>query len=185
MENDLNLMPDEKIISRTKHSWLALLGSIIVAAIIIMVICVAYRIILELFENQLSDLDGSHEFLKIFEILRTIAIIITSIISAIFIIIAIIKLKCQYLILTNKKLYGRTGVISKNILEIPIEKVDTIRVKTPLWGRIFKYSTLEIVSPASSKIVNGNTENEQFPYIKNINEFRKTVIEAIEAIKSK
>lgn len=211
-------MPDERIIARTEHNRLAVLGNIIkvafIATISIIIVSIIFRLLISPFENaisdckkQLNDIDNSEisdleykefhynslldiinqqqKFINQIKIFRAILIIIIVFTSAIYGIITAIKLKCQYLILTNKKLYGKKEIITKNILEIPIEKIDTVRVKTPLMGRIFQYSTLEIVSPASAKIFKGTTVNEKFPFIKNVNEFRKAVIEAIEAVKSK
>lgn len=184
-----------------------------IATISIIIVSIIFRLLISSFENaisvckkQLNDIDNSeisdleykefcyNSFLDIInrqqklinqiKIFRAILIITIVFTSAIYVIITAIKLKCQYLILTNKKLYGKKGIIAKNILEIPIEKIDTVRVRTSLMGRIFQYSTLEIVSPASVKILKGTTVNEKFPFIKNVNEFRKAVIESIVVAKS-
>lgn len=53
-------------------------------------------------------------------------------------------LKSRELILTDRKIYGKTGIITKRTLSAPINKIQTVRIRKTLFGKMFGYSDLEI-----------------------------------------
>lgn len=53
-------------------------------------------------------------------------------------------LKSRELILTDRKIYGKTGIITKRTLSAPISKIQTVRIRKTIGGKIFGYSDLEI-----------------------------------------
>lgn len=53
-------------------------------------------------------------------------------------------LKSRELILTDRKIYGKTGIITKRTLSAPISKIQTVRIRKTLCGKMFGYSDLEI-----------------------------------------
>lgn len=48
------------------------------------------------------------------------------------------------LVVTNKRVIGKTGIFNIKILDTPIKKVNNVMTKTTFFGRIFKYSTIFI-----------------------------------------
>lgn len=52
--------------------------------------------------------------------------------------------KTNKLVLTDKRLYGKTGIIRIKTLSAPIEKIQTVNINTGLLGRILGYSDLVI-----------------------------------------
>lgn len=53
-------------------------------------------------------------------------------------------LKSRELILTDRKIYGKTGIITKRTLSAPINKIQTVKIRKTLGGKMFGYSDLEI-----------------------------------------
>lgn len=53
-------------------------------------------------------------------------------------------LNTRELILTDRKIYGKTGIITKRTLSAPISKIQTVRIRKTLCGKMFGYSDLEI-----------------------------------------
>lgn len=76
------------------------------------------------------------------------------------------------LAVTNKKIYGRTGLIKTDELESPINKIQNIKVQHSILGRILKYGTIFITTDSG---VYG------FKYINKPEDFRKAVMSQIEA----
>ncbi len=76
------------------------------------------------------------------------------------------------LAVTNKKIYGRKGIIRVRELESPLNKIENIKVKRSITGRILKYGAVCITT---------TTGIYEFNYIKNAEDFRKTVMAQIEA----
>jgi len=68
-----------------------------------------------------------------------------------FLIIAIIaigfpflRIKTNKLILTNKRIYGKTGIIRIQSLTSPIEKIQTVNIDKGLLGRVLGYADIKI-----------------------------------------
>ena len=88
------------------------------------------------------------------------------------------------LIVTNKRLLGRSGLIAKKVTDMPLMKLDNIQVKNGFFGAIFHYGNLEIISAGSQRVVGGKTVNNlKYPYVKNTEEFRRAVLAAIDRAK--
>lgn len=72
-------------------------------------------------------------------------------ISFIFLIMGIISfgvlylnVKASHLVLTDKRIYGKRGIINTSTLSSPISKIQTVNIHTTLCGRIFGYGNLVI-----------------------------------------
>lgn len=55
-----------------------------------------------------------------------------------------IKLKSNQLVLTTKRIYGKTGIIKTHSLSSPISKIQTVNIETSFLGKILGYSDLTI-----------------------------------------
>lgn len=53
------------------------------------------------------------------------------------------------LIITNKKITGRTGLLNTNQLDSPLNKINGVQVKQGLLGKIFNYGTININTAAN------------------------------------
>lgn len=66
------------------------------------------------------------------------------ILAALVLFIPIIRVKSNSLVLTDKRLYGKTGIFKTTSLTTPIAKIQTINIEQGLIGKIFGYSDLTI-----------------------------------------
>lgn len=76
------------------------------------------------------------------------------------------------LALTNKRIYGKTGIINTKSMDSPISKINSVSVEQGFWGKVFRYSTIS-VSTSSGTF--------KFAYIKNADEFKEKTMEQIDA----
>ena len=72
------------------------------------------------------------------------------------------------LYITNKRIYGSTGLIKKQELDMPIDKVNTISTSKGLLGSIMKYETVNI---------NFFGDGWTFPQVKNAQEIKRVFYE--------
>ncbi len=76
------------------------------------------------------------------------------------------------LVITNKKLTGKTGLVNTNQLDSPLNKVNGVQVEKGLFGQMFNYGTIKITT-ASTVFV--------YKYIAKPDEFRTILNNQIEA----
>lgn len=74
--------------------------------------------------------------------------------------------------ITNKRLIGKTGIISTNELDSPLNKINSVQIKQSAIGKMCNYGTL-VISTSSSVYT--------FNYINNPNEFKTILNNQIEA----
>ena len=91
-----------------------------------------------------------------------------------FIFLAIIfflKASNAELIITNKHLIGKAGVISSKQLQIPLNKINSVYYEKGLLGKMFGYGTIKITS---------QIEDCVFENVKDVEEFHKTLLNEIQ-----
>lgn len=54
------------------------------------------------------------------------------------------KIKSCRLVLMDKRVYGKTGIIKTKSLSVPLSKVQTVNIDKKLFGRIFGYADITI-----------------------------------------
>lgn len=92
------------------------------------------------------------------------------VIGLVLLVIAYIRYQTTELAITNKRVVVKTGLISRNIIEISIAKVESVEVAQSVLGRLFDFGSLSI----------SGTRFNQAP-IPNISDpmaFRKALIQA-------
>lgn len=87
-------------------------------------------------------------------------------------IMATIEYNSLELALTNKRLIGKTGVVRRNTLDVPLNKVQNISVKTGFWGRIFRVAVIEVSTAGGDPLY--------FKGIKDADKFKNLVMSQIE-----
>lgn len=55
-----------------------------------------------------------------------------------------LRMRSNKLVLTDKRIYGKTGIIKTKSLSAPISKIQTVNINTSFMGRILGYSDLTI-----------------------------------------
>ncbi len=182
-----NLGKDEKILARITHSKAALISAIVAVGICLAVgLGLWYgvgAILARIEENDKAAEETIDLLVQIFGVLQIVFLIIPLLVGVALFLHSTIAITCNQLVVTNKRLVGRKGLISKDLIDILLLKLDNVRVKNNMFGALFHYGTLEVVSAGSQQIVNGRTANLEFPYVKNTEEFRKAVLAAVDKAK--
>ncbi len=119
------------------------------------------------------------------DIVRYAALICSIFFGVLGVILRVARMKVEYFMLTDRRIYGTQGLFTKKTLDIMLDKVDTIRINSTLFGRLLKYYTIEVISPSSSMMIQGTTVNPTLRFVKNAEEFRTKVITTIEELKAK
>ncbi len=92
-------------------------------------------------------------------------------ISVIIVVLKIFQLKSTELVVTNKKIIGKTGLINTKVMDSPINKINNISVEQGLGGKIFGYGKI---------IVSTSSGGYEFNCIKNADNFRHSVMNEID-----
>ena len=177
-----NLRKNETVQAKCHVTWTAfvpiIIRSLIIGGIGFLIIYVTSNTIIDIrvdeYEAGGLQYFGSDEFGVISGIssLLLAALIIVSILYAL---IPIIRLMCIELVVTDKKIIGKNGVIYSNAIDAYLEKIDNFVIDETLMGRIFHFSTIT-VGTASTTI--------KFPYMQNAVEFKNKVMDCYDARKT-
>ncbi len=149
MKNSLknSLMPNEQIVKAAEFTKILFAPGIAVLVLIIL--------------GSLS-LDSSSD---------TVEAIFSGLVLSIIVSIPAIKLSLfNELAITNKKVYGKIGFIKTVEMNSPIHQIQNVKVSNGLFGKIFKYGTIDITT---------TTGVYYFKYVKNPNDFKNTVMAQI------
>ena len=93
--------------------------------------------------------------------------------------VVLLKFLSINLAVTNKRVIGKVGILRINTLDIPIGKVDYVQVKAGVFGNIFHYYSLRVMS-AGGGGYDSRRAKDRFVGISNAQEFKNTVTAAIE-----
>lgn len=77
---------------------------------------------------------------------------------------------------TNQRLVVKSGILSKNIDDVPLDKINNIHIRQSLLGRIFGYATVHIQTAATAG-------KGSFPFLGQPHQFKQIVLEQIDAYK--
>lgn len=93
------------------------------------------------------------------------------IIALLIVALASIPLWTEKLVITNKRLYGKTGLIRTKTLDTPLNKVNTVSVSSGLIGKLFGYGKIHVTSSSGTY---------EYSSIAAPDVFRQTLMEQIE-----
>ena len=97
-------------------------------------------------------------------------ILTPALVGLLLLVIAYIRYQTTQLAITNKPVVVKTGLISRNIIEINIAKVESVEVAQSVLGRLFDFGSLSI---------SGTGFNQApIPNISDPMTFRKALIQA-------
>jgi uncharacterized membrane protein YdbT with pleckstrin-like domain len=74
---------------------------------------------------------------------------IFTIVGFVWLIIRFIAYKTNDLILTNKRVFGKIGLISTTQMQAPLNKIDAVSYSNGLMGKLIGYGTVQIVTTSS------------------------------------
>ena len=158
-----NLRSDEQIIMKAKVNILYIIKFIIWSVILLVGGILLYVFVFA---------DGDDDFKKIGLIVMFVMIAL----AIIIILVGLMHLYSVALATTNKRVVGKIGILQRKTLDYPIEKVDNVTVHATLLGRLFHFSTVEVTG-------SNDKDALHFIGIKNANEFKNSLIDAIEKAK--
>ena len=84
------------------------------------------------------------------------------ILGVIILLIAMIPIWTTKLIITNKRIMGKTGLIKTKTLDAPLNKVNTVSVSSGLGGKIFGYGKIHITTSSGDFLFSGIQAPSQF-----------------------
>lgn len=96
--------------------------------------------------------------------------LVTLAIAAVLAVITWVKLHTTELAITNKRVVAKFGLISRETVELNINKVESIQVHQTFWGRIFNHGSLTIAG--------GGNPQAPIPGISDPVGFRKAFMQA-------
>ena len=179
-----NLGKDEKILARVTHSKAGLVSAFLVA-VVLLGVTVGIGYLTQYLSDLLNGLTMKNaEWLVVALVALLIVLaVLFGLIGIFYFIHAAVEISCNQLVVTNKRLLGRSGFIAKKTMDIILLKLDTINATNGVLGALFHYGTLVVVSAGSQQIINGVSVNLKFPYVKNTEAFRRAVLAAIDKAK--
>ena len=178
-----NLRQNETVQAKCHVTWTAfvpiIIRSLLMAGIGFLIIYGASEMLID-FRADMYEAEGlgyyfaSDEF-GITSVVFSLLSIALFVVSILYAVIPILKLACIELVVTDKKIIGKTGVIYSNAMDVYLEKIDNFVIDETLLGRLFKYSTIT-VGTASQTL--------KFPYMQNAVAFKNKVMDCYDARKT-
>ena len=114
---------------------------------------------------------------------------IFTIIGLIWLIIRYVGYKTNDLILTNKRVFGKCGLISTTQMQSPLNKIDSVSFSNGLFGKLIGYGTVQIATTSSKFKFRFIREGETFyndifnqleaSEVENRNENAKVIVDAM------
>lgn len=75
------------------------------------------------------------------------------------------------LTLTDRRVYGKTGIINTKSVDSPISKINSVSIEQGFWGKVFHYSTV---------LISTSSGNYKFDFLKDAERFKEKTMEQIE-----
>ncbi len=171
-----NLRNGEEVIVKAKISFLYLVPRILFFAIAIAIAAVLATVVFkepspEDIKN-FSDLANFENKVKVYANLRTIVWVVLPILGGLPLIQRIIVILTTNLVVTNKRVVGKQGVLKIQTLDVPVEKIDSVSFDAGVFGNILHYYNIKITSTGSQGYV--------FRAVSNAQEFKDRANDAIE-----
>lgn len=149
-------MSAEKDIIKAEISKTALIPSVFIA-LIIDAILLSYGL-----ANNIMDPYYAYGFYCSFAVI---------IIPIVFIGFKVFVLKHVQLVLTDRRVYGKTGIINTKSVDSPISKINSVSIEQGFWGKVFHYSTV---------LISTSSGNYKFDFLKDAERFKEKTMEQIE-----
>jgi len=77
-------------------------------------------------------------------------VLLVAVVGLFFLIAAYVRMKSTEIAITNKRIIAKFGFISRNTVEINLDKVEALRVEQSMWGRFLNYGTILISGVGST-----------------------------------
>jgi len=128
-----NLAPGEEVLLRARKTTFILADTIILTFV-----CAAFIVVF----YTMGWLRGQSE------IARAGLAFSPFVIAVLLLINDIIGFKSMELIVTNKRVLGKTGIAALNLLDVQLDRITDIKVDMSFVGGLFDYGMLKILTPS-------------------------------------
>ncbi len=156
-----NLTKDETIVAKAETSMFSLISTIIRTALV--GILIGLLLLMPVFSMMRYKFNA---FAAAATILTP-----TILVPVIYTIRDVLIIKTTELVVTTKKIFGKTGIINTKIMDAPLNKINNITVEQNLSGKIFKFGKVVITTSSG---------NYNFSFIKDADSFRRIVMNQID-----
>ena len=165
-----NLRKNEHVVATAHVSYWAVLALVLKAVLTVAIILLILNAAYYFYDQNYGIPEGS----DLYNAFNNFAVILIASggIALISALIPIIRLLCIQMVVTDKKLIGKYGVIYVHALDTYLEKIDNFTIEETILGRIFRYNTITV----------GTTSNTmKFKYIANARAFKNVVMDCYDA----
>ena len=163
---DSLLTQGEQIVLRTRQHWLALLStsSQALALWLIGIVLIAVVIFFNIAPGVLRDL-------------ISVLIIVVFAIGLIIFLYRAWQWWAQDYVITNRRLLKVTGILNKRSADSSLEKINDAILSQSVWGRIFNFGNLEILTAADQAV-------DRYYMLNSPKEFKKVMLTQKHALES-
>ena len=126
-----HLIAGEEVVFQTKHHWIVMLGTLLLGVLLDAAGMVAIAYVLN---RPVLD-PGTRNTGMI-----GAALAIT--IGSVFIIWGVLKRNATEMVVTNKRVIVKTGIVTRRTFEMLLSRIESIGIEEPAWGRILGYGTV-------------------------------------------
>jgi uncharacterized membrane protein YdbT with pleckstrin-like domain len=156
-----NLIAGEEVLFRTRHHWIVMFGSLILGALLDLAGAAAL-----IYALQARALEPTSKNLLL---ILGILLLVGGSLATFY---GVLRRNATEMLVTNKRVIVKTGILSRRTFEMLLQRIESIGVEEPFWGRIFGYGTVILRGV-------GGTPDE-FDLINHPLEFRSHVQQQIE-----
>ena len=142
------LLQDEHIILDVQISWVPMIPAVFLLELLVLA-DIALLILLIMGSTKLS---AGLMLMLLFEL---------------FLVYVILSMRSYSLTVTNKRIFGKSGIIRISEMDSPIDKVQNIKFEQGLRGRMFKYGHVAVTTASGVY---------KFMYIKNPEKFTNSLL---------
>ena len=160
-----NLVPGETVIYQTRLHWIVMLGHLLVGCLLLglpAIILIYYALRQDGIDPptvHLMEAGGA-------------ALLICAVVA---IIMGMVRRNSTEMAVTNRRVVIKTGLFSRKTIEMLLNKVESIEVSEPAFGRMLGYGTIVVIGTGGTP--------EPFHKVAHPLEFRSRVQQEIEKLK--
>jgi hypothetical protein len=126
-----NLMAGEQVVFQTRHHWIVMLGALALGALLDLVGAAALIYLLDQHELSAGARDAGF-------VGAGLALMAGSVLA----IAGAMKRNATEIVVTNKRVIVKTGILSRRTFEMLLSRIESIGVQEPMIGRMLGYGTV-------------------------------------------
>ncbi len=132
---------DEAIVFQTRQHWFLLFAQVLTEAVLLALLLAAVLVLPQAFPQMGAVMTVVQ--------LGSVALAIILIISALG---DYLRWAREEFIVTDRRVIQLRGIFTKNILDLSLEKINDIQMSQSVFGRMFDYGTIEILTASEQGI---------------------------------